>query len=69
MSFTEPPSIKLDMTRVRVIRIIEYDGPRHWVEATVAKSIQGSREVGPDRFIRAATLGTYPEIIEPAASI
>lgn len=48
---------------VRVFRIVEYVGPRKWVEETVAKSIQGERPVGPNKVIRAATLGTYPEIL------
>jgi hypothetical protein len=51
---------------VRVLRIIEYVGPRNWVEATVAGSIHGERQVTLDGklgWIRAATIGTYPEIL------
>jgi hypothetical protein len=51
---------------VRVLRIIEYRGPRKWVESTVAKSIQGTRECGKGQTITAATIGNYPEILEAA---
>ena len=51
--------------RVRVLRVIEYVGPRAWVETTVAKSVHGTEEIGPGRFIHAATVGTYPEILAP----
>lgn len=58
---------------VRVLRIVEYVGPRSWVEATVAKSIHGTKDVseymgGPrqGKIIRAATIGTYPEILQRA---
>jgi len=56
---------------VRVLRIIEYTGEREAVEATVAKSLHGEKRF--DQFlngknfgliIRAATIGTYPEILE-----
>lgn len=29
--------------RIRVLRLLEYEGPRDWVEATLARSIQGTR--------------------------
>ena len=51
------------MDRVRVIRIVVYEGPRDWVEATVKKSIHGTRDVGPGRAIHASTIGAYPEIL------
>ena len=49
--------------KVRVLRVIEYVGPRSWVEQTVARSIHGTMVVGSDKEIRAATIGTYPEIL------
>ena len=49
---------------VRVLRVLEYVGPREWVERTLANSIQGERRIGPDRVIRAATLGLYPEVLQ-----
>lgn len=54
------------MDIVRVLRVIEYVGPRDIVEAQVAKSIHGTREFGPSGQCRisAATIGTFPEILK-----
>lgn len=49
---------------IRVIRIISYEGPRDWVERTVVNSIHGERRVNDNCVIKAATLGTFPEILE-----
>lgn len=49
---------------VRVLRIIEYVGPRKRVEESVARSIQGSRDCGCGLVINAATIGAYPEIMD-----
>jgi hypothetical protein len=49
---------------VRVLRIIEYVGPRNWVERVVSESIHGTKMIGDDRMIRAATIGEYPEILD-----
>lgn len=53
---------------VRVLRIIEYVGPRDIVEKTVAQSIHGTKTVpsrdGDRLVIRAATIGTFPEILD-----
>lgn len=51
---------------VRVLRIVEYVGPRSRVEETVARSIHGTKEVGNGLVIRAATIGAYPEILDVA---
>lgn len=51
---------------VRVLRILEYVGPRSRVEEVVAKAIQGERYCGSGLKIRAATIGTYPEILTKA---
>lgn len=48
---------------VRVIRIIEFVGPRNMIEKQVARSVHGVREFGNGCKITAVTLGTYPEII------
>ena len=54
---------------VRVFRIVEYVGPREWVEETIAKSIHGTRDVSDyskpsgKKYIKAATIGSYPEIM------
>jgi len=50
--------------RVRVLRVLEYTGPRRAVEDLVSRSIHGERMYGfPPISIRAATLGSYPEIL------
>jgi hypothetical protein len=51
------------MDIVRVLRVIEYVGPRADVERTIANSIHGERNIGGGFFIRAATIGAYPEIL------
>lgn len=58
--------------RVRVLRLVEYEGPREWVERTVEKSIHGTKDVfngtgaGGPYYIRAVTLGSFPEILKAA---
>lgn len=64
------------MDTIRVLRLIEYEGPRDLVEQQVENSIQGTRYgmVGkaltsgawPRAHVRitAVTLGAYPEVIE-----
>lgn len=51
--------------QIRVLRVVEYVGPRRWVEETVARSVHGEKRFGPGgvAVIRAATIGTYPEIL------
>lgn len=48
---------------VRVLRIVEYSGPRDWVEQQIERSIHGTKDLGQGRIIRVATIGTYPEIL------
>lgn len=52
---------------VRVLRMVEYYGPRKWVEDTLYRSIQGSRIFGAQGMhgiIRVHTLGgQFPEIL------
>jgi len=48
--------------RIRVLRVLEYEGPRGLVESTIERSIQGLKEFGK-LTIRAATVGNYPEIL------
>lgn len=58
------------MDIIRVLRVIEYVGPRDGVELQIEKSIQGTKTIssaGPTKgiiAIRTATIGTYPEILE-----
>lgn len=48
---------------VRVLRIIEYIGPRDQVEIQVRGSIHGERKFR-DTTIRGTTLGIYPDIMD-----
>ena len=53
--------------QIRVLRIYEFVGDREVVERQVAQSIQGERQLRQKEgycIIRAATIGTYPEILE-----
>lgn len=65
---------------VRVIRIIEYTGPRSWVEKCIERSIHGTkiieggswmrqedRELHREARITAVTLGEYPQIMAQVA--
>jgi hypothetical protein len=52
---------------VRVLRIIEYTGPREWVEDELSTSIHGTKVINNREhgrcYIRVATIGEYPEIL------
>ena len=50
---------------VRVLRILEYVGPRSQIEDILTDSIQEMR-VTRQVTIKAATIGIYPEILEKA---
>lgn len=63
----------MSQDRVRVLRLIEYEGDRDVVEEQIAKSIQGTHIIpranrNPLR-ITAVTLGVYPDVIEPARAV
>lgn len=49
---------------VRVLRVIEYTGPRGKVEDQVARSLHGEKRLPTGVTIKAATVGIYPEILE-----
>lgn len=55
---------------VRVLRVLEYTGPRSKVEDLISRSIHGEKKVGGvgefEITIRAATIGSFPEILEGA---
>jgi len=53
---------------IRVLRVIEYIGPRDRVEETVALAVHGTKDCGLDLIIRAATIGEFPEILEKAST-
>lgn len=48
---------------VRVLRVIEYLGPREAVEKQVANSKHGDHYFG-DVIMRVATIGQFPEILK-----
>jgi hypothetical protein len=49
---------------IRVLRVIEYTGPRQRVEDQVARSLHGEKRLPNGVVIRAATVGAYPEMLE-----
>ena len=51
---------------VRVIRLVEYVGPRSKIEKQIASSLHGTKDHGNGVRISAATLGEFPEILERA---
>ncbi len=79
----QKPEQKNQTDQVRVLRLLEYTGPRAAVEAAVKRSLHGERtweEVTGDRYdtskprqtlghvtCRAATLGEFAEIIKEDA--
>lgn len=48
---------------IRVVRIIEYIGPRELVEPAVEDSIHGVKKLPGGLQITVATIGPYPEIL------
>lgn len=56
------------MDIVRVLRIIEYVGPRNLVEEHLVKTVNGEMRCHDNQLIiRAATIGRYPEILDAVA--
>lgn len=51
------------MDIIRVLRLIEYEGPRDWVEDTLSRAVKGTLIVRNDCIIRAATLGDFPSLV------
>jgi hypothetical protein len=63
---TEIQSTEPRQEIVRVLRVIEYSGPRDRVEEIVSRSLHGQRTLGCGKrqvTIRAVTVGLYPEIL------
>jgi len=53
------------MDRVRVIRVLEYEGTREWVEELLkTRCVHGYLKMGKGGVIREAILGDFPEIVE-----
>ena len=49
---------------IRVLRVIEYTGPRDKVEDQVARSLHGEKRLPNGVTIKAATVGVYPELLD-----
>lgn len=55
------------MDIVRVLRVIEYEGPRDKIEAQIARSMcDGTHHKPIDCTIKVATVGTFPAILNQA---
>lgn len=57
--------------RVRVLRVIEYVGPRERVESTLSMGqapANGTLVLG-ELQIRSALIGTYPELLSEASDV
>lgn len=53
------------MDRVRVIRVLEYEGPRDWIETCLAvRGVKGTKDCGEGRIIREAIVGDFPVVVE-----
>lgn len=52
--------------QVRVLRMIEYTGPRKKIEVQITRSLHGTRDYGNGVQITAVTVGEYPEVLEQA---
>lgn len=50
--------------KIRILRLIEYVGPRAAVEEQVKRSLHSTKETSRGVFIRATTLGEFAEDAE-----
>jgi hypothetical protein len=48
------------MSRVRVLRLIEYIGEREWVEETTKRSLHGTKVLDRGQIV-GVTIGEFPE--------
>lgn len=62
-----------EQDRIRVLRLVEYEGPRDLVEKQVSMSLHGTRagvRGGREEVrITGVTLGIYPEVIDKARAV
>jgi len=49
---------------IRILRVVEYRGPRAAVEDQVERSLHGTKRLPTGVIISAATVGQYPEMID-----
>lgn len=54
---------------IRVLRIVEYTGPRERVEKQIRLSLHGTRDCGNGLTITVATLHEFPEVLEKARDV
>lgn len=53
------------MDIVRVLRILEYEGPREWIEETLRRrAVKKEYRIGAHSTIREAIVGEFPTILE-----
>ncbi len=54
-----------NVDRVRVIRVLEYEGPRDWVETCLgARTVKGTKDCGNGCVIREGMIGDFPVVVE-----
>ena len=54
-----------NMDRVRVIRVLEYEGTREWVEACLTqREVKGRKDCAIGCVIREAIVGDFPAVVE-----
>ena len=49
---------------MRIIKLLVYEGEVEWIKQTLARSINGRKDVGSDRSITSILLGTFPDDLE-----
>lgn len=53
------------MDKVRVLRILEYEGDREWIEKTLScRGVKGSYTIPGKGTIKEAIVGEFPTILE-----
>ncbi len=53
--------------RIRVLRVLEYEGPREWVEKQVSqRQVKGDRIFHGHCIIRESIIGETPAVLSPA---
>lgn len=50
----------------RVLRLVEYIGPREWVEETVRRAVHGTHRFDNGKSVTGVTLTEYPEVLRIA---
>lgn len=54
----------MSQDRVRVLRVLEYEGPRSWIEKTLKmRAVKGERDFINEGVIKEAIVGEIPTIL------